>query len=574
MLKSAELFTQYGGQMQVHAGPTTVAGQAPMLRAAALRTNNPTFVATQATYFVETDETNHRYTAVLGWNHAILLKVDGNNVYRPYRLLAHGSPPSYAAFNDIADLNNGKLKPLASVNPNANAVRLCGQDWTLMKPPDIVLERIITYGVSSCSFAVLAHRPAWDWVAVSHMSGGPPIPVAVMMEKARVRGMFKFFASSFPQRNELSKFTSSTSLSRGEISGTICTRGTLPPPNTGTLQYPQFAHTEIGMVLTSRLPSITGIFGLENNTDYPRLVPVEWSTRLKALAASRIAGTDKVFDAPWNLGPGVWTGLGQPVKDLFSHFGITLPGNATSQRVNGSMVWHVTVPRQGVSDTVYICTANTQSVQQVRNCFNYTHSGGTPSGQLIEENNQLADRLDINAPKHLWSAALKDMGLRDEDVTGGVTTVSRGRQWRINLDGATMTVTYGGKQRIEQRRTRLQVTNATEARDAALDILAPLMQGHSGFGALHTAVANQMKDKLRRDGASSVWFGNEFQNLQRAQYQAVDPHWDQQAYWKPAVAIMLGHYLAHDADHAYRSIPEGLVPRHRHEFTIPLSQVR
>ena len=276
MLNVAPFLTTYPANLLVNGAETTVAGQAPMNEATQLKPANPDFEPTTTTYFVRTDTDNNRYTAVLGWDHAMLLEKTDTG-YRPRRVYSTGNK---AAYNDIAILAVGKLTALL---PHAVAVaRLCETDWEVLLPPDIVLERIITYGVSSCSFAVQARLPDWNWIAISHMSGIPPVPVAEIMKDANVpAGNYKFFASAFPQVNELKKFRDSRSLRSLAVTGTVCVRGDLPLPGSGERLFPQLPHTEIGLNLRADPPEIVGILGLEHDTDYPRLIPPELSLRLK-----------------------------------------------------------------------------------------------------------------------------------------------------------------------------------------------------------------------------------------------------------------------------------------------------
>src|SRR6185312_1084848 len=162
------------------------------------------FLPNSHTYFVETNAAERRYTMVLGWNHAALIQRTGG-VYRPvkvYRWKDEGF-----TFGSIADL------PML-VDDGADVV-WGGQRWRGATPPVVALERLITYGVSSCSFSVLSSTPDAEYIAVSHLSGEPMIPVADMMPEG-VAGTW-LLASVLPQERELAKFENNPRLTAGRL---------------------------------------------------------------------------------------------------------------------------------------------------------------------------------------------------------------------------------------------------------------------------------------------------------------------------------------------------------------------
>jgi hypothetical protein len=218
------------------------------------------------------------HALVLGWNHAaVLLRTpEGYVVHRLYCYAGNGG--GHKAFGVVDEL---KLLPQSG----DTLVDKKRGPWNIMKPPPLILERLVTYGVSSCSVAVLYSLPDAEVITISHMSGVPPIPVGLMMEPF-VDGddELQLVVSHLPQSAELMKFDLGTIFSEKVKCHTLLmSRGKLPTRTEGTQLFPQMGHTDAGVYFPLKgKPCFQGTLGVGQDLDYWTLLPEPISARLQA----------------------------------------------------------------------------------------------------------------------------------------------------------------------------------------------------------------------------------------------------------------------------------------------------
>lgn len=129
---------------------------------------------------------------ILGWNHAALIE---------YRTRGQGGPGYY-----LSRIYNFAPNPyhVYYVAPNGSLVsrwldpsngsvtkRHAGKDWYVINMDEEkggapFIKKLVTFGVSSCSFSVL-WPDDFRFLAVSHLSGKPPVPLVSIAQAAAKR---------------------------------------------------------------------------------------------------------------------------------------------------------------------------------------------------------------------------------------------------------------------------------------------------------------------------------------------------------------------------------------------------
>lgn len=297
------------------------------------------------TYMVAAGSAVDRVSVVLGWDHAVLLKKVGLH-YVLEKVYVHGPVGSgHKAFGKLSDLQAlPSADPALLHLPNRtcrNHSRGESCPWSAYQPPNHKVDRIVTYGVSSCSFSVL-YTADLKWIAISHMSGAPPIPVGFIMTSAvAAPGTMHLIASILPQSLELMKFDGANLFARPvTCHRNLLSRGKIPTRTEGKKLFPQMGHSDIGLNLTAHAkPIIEGNIGVGTDHDYWTLLPVPVSARLKQFA--RANGTFQLdhvkFNAPLNV-----QRLTDDIRKKIAEMGHDLLPAATVNVVTAGSHWQIT----------------------------------------------------------------------------------------------------------------------------------------------------------------------------------------------------------------------------------------
>ncbi|PRQ09071.1 hypothetical protein [Enhygromyxa salina] len=300
-------------------------------------------------YFVPTRKirAGHRtiqlHALVLGWNHAALMldTPDGYVVHRIYCYATEGE--GHKAFGLVDEL----VKLPSAGDPIVDDTR---GTWRVVKPPALVLERLVTYGVSSCSFAALYSVPKPDIIAVSHMSGKPPIPVGLMMEPfLDEEDKLQLVVSHLPQSNELMKFDQDVIFSEElQCNTLLMSRGKVPTRDQGTRLFPQMGHADVGICFPDKgLPRIEGTLGVGGDYDYWTLLPLEISKRLRAAVFPAGLTKNVLFSVGDAIAKRPTSGIPRPeLIDLFAEQGHTLPRLCTVSVTRANQAWSIAAGRR------------------------------------------------------------------------------------------------------------------------------------------------------------------------------------------------------------------------------------
>ncbi|WPB73831.1 hypothetical protein KYC5002_32935 [Archangium violaceum] len=517
-----------------------------------------TFTATQDTYFVETDTVGKRHTCVLGWDHAILLKktVAG---YVPEMLVCYGDNTGKGAYGVAPG-----FEPLTRLD----AVDIGGKRWTRRTPPpNLKLERLVTYGVSSCSFAVMFTKDL-SYIAVSHMSGGPPIPVREVLKFAVGETKKYLLASVFPQEDELQKFTQAPSLTQGDIEESVLfLRGMEPEQGSGDLIYPQLPHAELGLVFTQASPVLDGILGLEKDFDYSRLLTTGQLNRLRASASEDGRRRDLLF-----------TTGSQPLnalllRQIFRDRGFALSGGAQLSVVRDQepREWKLTDAMRTYRIETKVTNAGSETSVEYR----YTERTGSHagrSGRILDPRDTLWRKLDSKDAGVLRGYEMELNVPLGQNAT--VTVLAPGSRWRIANGDATIEVVKGGSVTVRKQNSTLEYFCANEAQHLVRDIVEPLLKGAWGFPSLHQAIYDGFLKKMRGVGTQGfTWFGlsrDDFRDFECEVAEKVN--WAHPIEAGTAFARMLGHFLNREnPNHPYAGIIAEVVQANRFELAFPLT---
>lgn len=223
----------------------------------------------------------------VGWNHALVLK-KRNNLYYADSVYVHGTADSpekkvYTVEEDLIytfDQVDAINKSIKQGKHKCKEHKTADCSWKKFKVSDRIagekIDRIITWGVTSCSVACLWNTNA-ETIIISHMNAGPPIPVAWMaVEEGIQGGTFKVIVSSHPGNSELAKLKSDN-LPHSDVlaSAIVLPRGPLKlsslNDNSAFLTHP-YAGIDLTQ-LSTKGAIFEGVVGYNNDPTLPVEMP-------------------------------------------------------------------------------------------------------------------------------------------------------------------------------------------------------------------------------------------------------------------------------------------------------------
>ncbi len=221
--------------------------------------------------FKETGD-NGEHTFMLGWDHAIVIEKTF-----PCWSVTKIISGSYAPGNDETLVYGINARNIGAKVTNPAQTRKHNHNWAVYDFSDSPkkIEKLITFSITSCSFACLFEEDA-EFLIVSHMAFAPPIPVAwIAHEFLGVRDTPKplnLLASVNSTRGELSKFTTTAKFPLANtlnIDSYLVTRGPLglqsPPLSLGENEVPFMTHPYTTLDFTEKTIYFGGALGSNND---------------------------------------------------------------------------------------------------------------------------------------------------------------------------------------------------------------------------------------------------------------------------------------------------------------------
>ncbi|WP_224367485.1 RCC1-like domain-containing protein [Hyalangium versicolor] len=515
--------------------------------------------ATQDTYFVKTNAEKNLYTCVLGWNHAIVLTKAGDH-YVPGLVFCFGNNSGQKAYGAAPDL------PLLE---RVDVDGLGGKHtWTLRTAPPLPLERLVTYGVSSCSFSVM-YAEDLSLIGVSHLSGEPPIPldgIFKLVHDDEVEPTKHFFASVLPQENEFQKFTRDRSLQGKEIeTAVLLTRGMIPKEGSGAHLNPQMGHTEIGLAFTPEGPFCDGILGLEADLNYSRLLSTAQVSRLRAFASEDGIERNLLFSTSFNV-PTVMS-----LAQVFADKGFPLSAGAAlaAMERNEPRTWSLKDKGREYRIVTVIKDGALERITQYTYVEKVTLTGRVlKNGTIDDSQNALwmyLNSKNVDALKGREEPPDLTVKLGQDAV---LTVVQKDRRWSIVQGDNTIEITRGAERSIRKKTKSLEFFCAEEARHIVEDVLKPLADGDFGFPAIHRAIFAGISNKLKQ--VRHFYYSRDA--FLYYEYEVANGvQWGDTWQAGKATARMLGHFLCGESKtHPYAKAISDVIKVNRYEFKIPL----
>jgi hypothetical protein len=153
-----------------------------------------------------------------------------------------------------------------------------------------LLERVVTFGVSTCSFSLMFTKSA-ESICIAHIDSKAPIPMGLMANKLsfvdRVEKL-RIIASITSDKREFNKFDKKNAFRHlPSVLGMILPRCHIIQEADGDEALGGFGHDEIGLFFPGNmsLPRLEGIYGPDKMGGglYSRLLPMDIFLRLQKI---------------------------------------------------------------------------------------------------------------------------------------------------------------------------------------------------------------------------------------------------------------------------------------------------
>lgn len=557
----------------------------------AKKAKNATFNANQDSYYIRLNKDEERYSFVIGWDHVVVLhRAEGGYVVECVMgyLGQHNTPskksePVHPAYGDISGVLNTTNAPTRLTVDVTPEERLPDDSvWKVyLGLSGKILERVVTYGVSSCSFSLMFTADL-EWIVISHISVAP-IPVGHLMAVLAAGKETHFLASTFPQEDECLRFAGNDSL-EAATHKLLLFRGKTPAHGSGHLQNPQLGHTDIGLDLTGDEPRLVGTLGLENDNEFSRLLPGPVLRRLSAFASPAGVSDSVLFECPYDFHTQLNLRAMSNIRARFADQGHPLSGLASvsadeDERSLSFLQMKPLTSSWTIEDRNPDKTIRAKTVVRQREVTSYSLKfkvqPANTEGTIDDPDGQFKGWLNARGVGLLTAV----FGSKGVVFAPGASIVvnSQDRSWTITSGVSTIKVT-AQTSTFNKPVTSLRMTSASEVKDIIREVITPMQNGSLGFAELHVAIKTAFLNRLASRNQSRPYLRLSWDSVHQFEVDLETGISDSISLSSSdkqlaRLARLLGHYLSHgeaSQDHPYLVTMKGVLQQFRYGFDLPL----